>query len=645
MSKQGTLFNFLNKDSRSTSKELCENRDNSTDCANNSSKSDNNASRECKNLNQNKRRKYDKNYIKLGFVCVETDGIPKPQCVVCGVVLSNECLKPYKLRRHLETKHQQYQHKPDEFFMRKKDELQNQKSFINKTTITNKSLVKASFITALHIAKSKKPFTIAESLLKPCMINICEEMFGTTEANKIKDIPMSNDIICHRTTLIAEDLHDQLIQLIKKSPWFALQIDDSTDISDKSICLGYVRFIDHDKEDIFEEVMFCLELDSYSTSENIFNKINSFFLSNDIQWHNCVGICTDGAAAMTGRHLGVVSRIKKIANPNMMATHCFIHREQLASKEMCPELHEVVLVSAKIINFIKANALNSRLFSALCEEVGADHTSLLLHTEVRWLSRGRMFARLLELKTEVGVFLSDKKSCLANYFDDMNWIAKLSYLADIFSILNQLNLSMQGNQSNIFSMQDKIEAMKMKLNRWIQRTESEIFEMFPNYSQIVTSKCEFNKQHVKMLIQCHLQKLIEKFEKYFPNSEINSRKLWIRDPFNNWDNTMLSPTDEDTLLELTKDSSLKSLFMNKSPVQFWIKVRNEYKHLFTIAIHYLLPFASTYLCEKGFSTMVNIKTKQRNRLGIDSCMRIAMSNAIEVRMDKLVNCVQQQKSH
>ena len=36
-----------------------------------------------------------------------------------------------------------------------------------------------------------------------------------TEANKIKDIPMSYDIICHRTTLIANDLQEQLIQLLK----------------------------------------------------------------------------------------------------------------------------------------------------------------------------------------------------------------------------------------------------------------------------------------------------------------------------------------------------------------------------------------------------------------------------------------------
>ena len=60
-----------------------------------------------------KRRKYETKYLKFGFSCVEINGISKPQCVICDVVLSNESLKPYRLKRHLQTKHQQYKDKQD----------------------------------------------------------------------------------------------------------------------------------------------------------------------------------------------------------------------------------------------------------------------------------------------------------------------------------------------------------------------------------------------------------------------------------------------------------------------------------------------------------------------------------------------------
>lgn len=195
-------------------------------------------------------------------------------------------------------------------------------------------------------------------------------------------------------------------------------------------------------------------------------------------------------------------------------------------------------------------------------------------------------------------------------------------------------------------MQSKIEAMKMKFERWIHRVENNIFEMFPNYSKVITdNQSEFDISHINSLIISHLQQLILKFEKYFPRNEINKSKLWIQDPFNNKDDTNLSSLDEDLLLELTNDLSLILIYKNKSLMQFWLHVRTEYPNLYNIALQILLPFASTYLCEKSFSTMLNIKTKQRNRLRINSCLRVALNSTIEARIDKLVERVQQQKFH
>lgn len=44
----------------------------------------------------------------------------------------------------------------------------------------------------------------------------------------------------------------------------------------------------------------------------------------------------------------------------------------------------------RVVNFIVARALNHRQFKALSDEVGNNYPGLLLHNNVRWLSRGKV---------------------------------------------------------------------------------------------------------------------------------------------------------------------------------------------------------------------------------------------------------------
>jgi len=125
---------------------------------------------------------------------------------------------------------------------------------------------------------------------------------------------------------------------------------------------------------------------------------------HEIDWKKCVGFCSGGASALTGRQSGVVAEVKEVA-PDVTWTQCFIHREALATKGVPPKFKTVLEDSVKIINFIKARPLNSRLFSLLCDDMGNEHKQLILHSEVRWLSRGKVLTRLSELRQEVLLFV------------------------------------------------------------------------------------------------------------------------------------------------------------------------------------------------------------------------------------------------
>jgi hypothetical protein len=148
-------------------------------------------------------------------------------------------------------------------------------------------------------------------------------------------------------------------------------VDESTDFANKSHLLCYVRYELEGK--ITEDLLFCRSL-IHTTDEELYSSLNEFLTSSGIQWSKCVGISTDGARAMSGRVTGRIARIRKY-NPSVTWYYCCNHREFLATKKMQEELKKVLNESVKIVNFINARSLNSRLFEKLCQSMDSESSA------------------------------------------------------------------------------------------------------------------------------------------------------------------------------------------------------------------------------------------------------------------------------
>ena len=142
---------------------------------------------------------------------------------------------------------------------------------------------------------------------------------------------------------------------------------------------------------------------------DIFQKVDDFFKEVGLLWTNCAGVCTDGAAAMTGHTVGFYARVRSASDTPITFTHSMIHREALVAKKISPDLNAVVQDAVKVIYFIKSHTLNTSSFANLCDEMKSEYTTLLLHCEIRWLSKGKALKRLLILKNEAVIFLKEKK--------------------------------------------------------------------------------------------------------------------------------------------------------------------------------------------------------------------------------------------
>ena len=160
------------------------------------------------------RRKYSEEYLSLGFTSVGPEHDPLPVCVLCSEVLSNEALKPCKLRRHLDTKHGQYSSKPREFFGNKLAEYRMRKRTIESTCLSsasdNTKAVEVSYRVAQRIARTGKPHTIGEDFFLPAAKEMVEVMIGEKAAKKLNLISLSDNTVKRRIDDMATDVLKQL---------------------------------------------------------------------------------------------------------------------------------------------------------------------------------------------------------------------------------------------------------------------------------------------------------------------------------------------------------------------------------------------------------------------------------------------------
>uniref|UniRef100_UPI00358FFD18 protein FAM200C-like n=1 Tax=Myxine glutinosa TaxID=7769 RepID=UPI00358FFD18 len=202
---------------------------------------------------------------------------------------------------------------------------------------------------------------------------------------------------------MSSDVKDKLCSELR-STHFAIQLDESTLRDSEALLLCYVRFI-RDQE-MVEEMLFACSLQTDTKGSSIFQTLEKYFTDKNIPMENILACATDGAPAMIGRQRGFIALLKNQV-PSVFAIHCVVHRQHLVAKALSTRLHTSLQTVIKAVNKIKVSSLHDRLFRQLCQENDEAFERLLLHTEVRWLSKGACLTRFHALFSTVVEFLSE----------------------------------------------------------------------------------------------------------------------------------------------------------------------------------------------------------------------------------------------
>ena len=571
----------------------------------------------------------------------------KPICLICHRPVA--VCKEYNIRRHHVSDHLNFK---DDFPPKseaRNGEIQRLKAAYSHSTrvlvrglTSQQKVTSASLKASWVLTKHNKAFTDAE-VFKETMVTVLEELAAGDKAMdgvvaSVKQLSLSAKTAVRRIEVLSDAVHGEVIGGLRRANNFSMALDESTDNTDVAQLCVYVRYFDGK---VFkEELLALIPLEGHTTADVIFTKLDELFRLHSLSFDKVNLVVTDGAPAMVGRHRGLVSRIKEHA-PKMHGLHCLIHQSVLCAR-LSGELKSVMDKVMKIINFVRAtSSTQHRLFRQLvAESEDATHDDLLLHNDVRWLSKGKALDRFCALIEEVRAFLKlSKNKAAADHLalvTDVKFMSHVAFLSDIFGHLNQLNLDLQGKEKIIVDMVEKLEAFIKKLELLDMDISSGRLLHFSTLKKLGSGKVnELMTDFIKQL----QDNFTSRFDDYFIPKELIA---FVREPlqvkpggdFSSQAREMIPSIDqaalEMELINFQSTSVVSDALKNAdSKTAFWLSCSEEYSNIKILAFYVLTMFPSTYVCESAFSSMNAIKTHERNRLtnkNLENCLRIKLTS-------------------
>jgi len=501
-------------------------------------------------------------------------------------------------------------------------------------------------------------------MVKEAFIEAADSLFENFKnkneiMSAIKDLQLSRSTVTRRFEGMEQNLAAELERDICRCECFSIQFDESTDSVDIAQLCVFIRMMFKNMT-VKEELLCILPLKGHTRGEDIFQAFMNYASKTKLPLVKLISITTDGAPAMVGSSNGFIALCKQNNSfPNFIHYHCIIHQEALCGKVL--NMKEIMDIAMKIVCSIRARSLQRRLFRTHLEEAEAEHTHLLLHTDVRWLSRRRFLERFRELLPEIKEFLKEFKDTEYAQLEDEQWLLDLAFLTVLTGLLNELNLELQGKEKNIVNMISSVNAFKHKLQLLSTKLHRHDLHYFKHMSSELVLQRKTTAQFNTARYIKQVQSLSSEFDKHFIDfASVEPIATYMCFPFATYMDVediaskigSLFQLDitavENEMLSLQNDIEMKSRASTEREKIRKLLLEDKYPNIKICAFYIVLPcFGSTYLCESVFSHMKIIKSRCRSVMTdqhLLACLRLATTSYC-LHYEELATSSQCQVSH
>lgn len=456
---------------------------------------------------------------------------------------------------------------------------------------------------------------------------------------------------------------------------FVLMVDESTDVSAQKLLCVTISFR-HDKEGIQSAYLGLIPVIE-TNADSLFSALEMALMNYDMHLENCIGFASDGASVMVGVNNSVWTRVK-VKSPDCVQMKCICHSLALCIQHAFEKLpSNIGFLLKEIPTWFSKSGLRRERFTHVFDAINADndlesgksHPSPFMKTsQTRWLVRGKVMYNILVNWDElVGYFtIAEVESKVDSRFkarmikemmQDVSNRLIFQFATPIVQEFERVNAMFQSEKADPHSLMNELDMLQKSLRGRLYNVagskkpieECDFGYKFIHEMQIyVDSILDEDKRGlelqkmINLKMRCHnmLDEAMQQVEKRLPPSMDIFKGLSSLSP-----NIVLSQVDRAKFEELPSkhlmgqhceaieeqyrrlifvmwndEPAFKTTGLPTDTVTFWegVCLTPGFKELAQYALTCLItPFSNAGI-ERVFSVVNATKTKQRNKLGLDS---------------------------
>jgi len=248
---------------------------------------------------------------------------------------------------------------------------------------------------------------------------------------------------------LSEAFMVQLLVDIRRSPFFTLLFDLSSDVSTEEHMLVYVRYL-HANTFVHATTYLCCVRVMGKTGEQLAATVMQVCAALGLDYTNkLIGVCTDGESANTGVQNGCIAILKRSCKQLAVAVHCCAHKTNLVMVDAAKHLsilRGVDVVLSKVHGMFNRRTGKFRVWEKFCAKNHIRKVRFPGFNATRWFSRAEGVFTLVQNLPALVVFLHatvkhlewTEAQALLNILLDVRTVIVLHALCDLLTLMEQL---------------------------------------------------------------------------------------------------------------------------------------------------------------------------------------------------------------